>query len=64
MPDRPFRLGTTSFIYPDHLLPNVRQIGPFFDEIELLVFESQSKGVLPSRADIRELGQLSEDLGL
>ncbi len=64
LPDRPFRLGTTSFIYPDHILPNVRKIGPFFDEIELLVFESQPKGVLPSRADIRELGQLSEDLGL
>jgi sugar phosphate isomerase/epimerase len=62
-PDRPFRLATTSFIYPDHILPNVRKIGPFFDEIELLVFESQP-GVLPSRADVRELDQLAQDLGL
>lgn len=64
LPDRPFRLGTTSFIYPDHIIPNVRKIGAFFDEIELLVFESQPKGVLPSRADIRELGQLSGELDL
>jgi sugar phosphate isomerase/epimerase len=63
LPDRPFRLATTSFIYPDHILPNVRKIGPFFDEIELLVFESQP-GVLPSRAEVRELGQLAQDLGL
>ena len=63
LPDRPFRLATTSFIYPDHILPNVRKIGPFFDEIELLVFESQP-GVLPSRADVSELGQLAQDIGL
>ena len=64
LPNRPFRLGTTSFIYPDHIIPNVRKIGAFFDEIELLVFESMPKGVLPSPADIRELAQLSKELDL
>jgi adenosylcobalamin phosphodiesterase len=64
LPDRPFRLGTTSFIYPDHIIPNVRKIGAFFDEIELLVFESMPKGVLPSRKDIRVLEQLSGELDL
>ena len=64
LPDRPFRLGTTSFIYPDHIIPNVRKIGAFFDEIELLVFESMPHGVLPSRADVRELARLSEQLDL
>jgi len=62
--DRPFRLGTTSFIYPDHIIPNVRKIGGFFDEIELLVFESMPKGVLPTREDIRVLAQLSGELDL
>lgn len=61
--DRPFRLGTTSFIYPDHIIPNVRKLGPFFDEVELLVFES-SPGGLPSRKDIRVLEQLSEELSV
>ncbi len=64
LPNRPFRLGTTSFIYPDHIIPNVRKIGAFFDEIELLVFESSPKGVLPSKEDIRVLEQLSEELDL
>jgi sugar phosphate isomerase/epimerase len=64
LPDRPFRLGTTSFIYPDHIIPNVRKIGPFFDEIELLVFESMPDGVLPSREEIRELAQLSGEMDL
>ena len=30
---RPFRLGTTSFIYPGKILPNVKCLGPIFDEI-------------------------------
>lgn len=59
-----FRLGTTSFIYPDHILPNVQKIGRFFDEIELLIFESQPHGVLPSVKQIAELAVLSNDLGV
>ncbi|HCY85389.1 MAG TPA: sugar phosphate isomerase [Desulfobacteraceae bacterium] len=61
---RPFRLGTTSFIYPDHIIPNVRKIGPYFDEIELLVFESIPKEVIPSAEDVQVLKALGEDLQL
>jgi len=64
MMKRPFRLGTTSFIYPDHIIPNVKKIGAFFDEIELLVFESKPEGVIPSRDDVKELAALSRDLDL
>lgn len=64
MIQRPFRLGTTSFIYPDHIIPNVKKIGAFFDEIELLVFESKPGGVMPSRQDVRELTALARDLDL
>ncbi|MFO7749201.1 MAG: cobamide remodeling phosphodiesterase CbiR [Desulfobacteraceae bacterium] len=58
----PFRLGTTSFIYPDRIVPNVRKIGQAFDEIELLVFESRPETVLPSKEEIRALGRLSQEL--
>jgi len=61
---RQFRLGTTSFIYPDNIIPNVRKIGKFFDEIELLVFESLPEAVLPSNEDVRELEVLGRDLDL
>jgi sugar phosphate isomerase/epimerase len=60
----PFRIGTTSYIYPDGYVPNIRMLAPFFDEIELLIFESDySKW--PSISDIRELLQISmsENLG-
>jgi len=62
--DKPFKLGTTSFIFPDHIVPNVKKLGPFFDEIELLVFESMPEDVLPSKEDVTTLLSLSQDLDL
>jgi len=59
---RVFRLGTTSFIYPDHILPNVRKTGALFEEIEILVFESIPETVLPQKTEIAELAALSRDL--
>lgn len=61
LPDKPFKLGTTSFIFPDHIIPNVKKLGPFFDEIELLVFESRPVEVLPSQTDVKELLNLSQE---
>jgi len=60
----PFKICTTSFIYPDHYIPNVRMLGPYLDEIELLLFESQGTDVLPSRKVISELGRLAEEFEL
>lgn len=57
----PFRLATTSFIYPDHLAPNVRMLGPFVDEVELLFFESSPPDSLPRPAEIRELVKLAAE---
>ncbi len=57
----PFRLATTSFIYPDDYVPNVRRLGPYVDEIELLFFESAQ---VPSRRMIRELAALSGEHGV
>ncbi|NOX33587.1 MAG: sugar phosphate isomerase/epimerase [Deltaproteobacteria bacterium] len=64
MPARPFKLGTTSFIFPDHIVPNVIKLGEFFDEIEILAFESQPAEVLPSKEDVKKLLYLSRELGL
>jgi adenosylcobalamin phosphodiesterase len=60
----PFKLGTTSFIYPDHYVPNVKMLGPYFDEIELLLFESLAPDVLPGAAVIAELFHLAENYDL
>ena len=56
----PFKIGTTSFIYPDGYIPNVETLGPYLEEIELLFFESTPENHLPTRADISELGRLAE----
>lgn len=57
----PFRLATTSFIYPDDYIPNAKRLGPFVDELELLFFE---RAQMPSRRTIRELASLSQELDL
>ncbi len=56
----PFKLGTTSFIYPDYYIPNVKMLAPYMDEIELLLFES-AKECLPSKHEIKTLALLTEE---
>ncbi len=60
----PFKIATTSFIYPDHYIPNVKMLGPYVDEIELLLFESQGNDALPSRTVIAELCRLAAEFDL
>ncbi|MDJ0985485.1 MAG: cobamide remodeling phosphodiesterase CbiR [Desulfobacterales bacterium] len=54
----PFRLGTTSYIYPADYIPNIKMLGPYLDEIELLLFESLPPQSLPTKAVIDELCQI------
>ena len=60
----PFKLCAPSFIYPDHYVPNVKLLGPFVDEIELLLFESAPADALLSGQEITALSQLSQELDL
>ncbi|MBW1961650.1 MAG: TIM barrel protein [Deltaproteobacteria bacterium] len=57
----PFKISVPSYIYPDHMITNVRHIGPFVDEIELLLFESHPDS-LPGADDIKELVSVSHDM--
>jgi len=59
----PFRIGTTSFIYPAGYTENVARLGPFVDEIELLMFESGA-GSQPTEELVRDLALLGEDHAL
>ena len=59
-----FRIATTSYIYPDNILPNVRMLAPYLDEIELVLFESGQENNLPSTDDIRQLASISQEQGL
>jgi sugar phosphate isomerase/epimerase len=56
----PFRLSVPSFIYPADYITNVQRLGPFVDEIELLLFESAMES-LPSAEEIDALARLAID---
>jgi sugar phosphate isomerase/epimerase len=60
----PFRLATTSYIYPDKIVPNVARLAPSFDEIELVFFESESQDNLLHEEEIKALIDLSSRHGL
>ncbi|MGD9417193.1 MAG: cobamide remodeling phosphodiesterase CbiR [Desulfobacterales bacterium] len=60
----PFNIGTTSFIYPDDYVPNVKMLGPYLENIELLLFESYHTDALPSKNVITELAYLAADFNL
>ncbi|MBM3497087.1 MAG: sugar phosphate isomerase/epimerase [Armatimonadetes bacterium] len=61
---RPFRLGTTSYILPDEIIPNVEFLGPRVDDIELVLFESDELSNLPDPRTVGRLRELAATHGL
>ena len=62
MKNYPFRLGTTSYIIPDDILPNARYLADKVRDIELILFEvDDGPNNLPSPEVIDELSQLAND---
>ena len=59
----PFKIATTSFIYPDHYAKNIDMLGPYLDEIELIFFESTPSS-LPSKETIGILLSLANEYAL
>ena len=54
-----FRIGTTSYIYPDEILPNVYKLKDKVDDIELVLFETGNAGNIPTQKDLKELKRIS-----
>jgi sugar phosphate isomerase/epimerase len=56
----PFRLGTTSYIIPDDILPNARYLAGKVRDIELILFEvDEGPNKLPSPEVIEELSKIA-----
>ncbi len=55
------RVGTTSYIQPADILPNVRYLAPLVDDIELVLFESDEASNLPDERTIAELASLARE---
>jgi sugar phosphate isomerase/epimerase len=56
-----YRLGSTSYVWPDDILPNVRQLGPWVDDVELVLFEADDFSNLPDADVVTQLNALAED---
>lgn len=58
------QIGTTSYIYPDDIIPNVRKLTGLVDDIELVLFEGKDYSNLPSKSDVKILRKISEETGI
>jgi sugar phosphate isomerase/epimerase len=60
----PFRLGTTSYIYPAAIIPNVRSLKNRVEDIEIVLFEADDVSNYPSPDEIGELAAIGRESGL
>jgi len=58
------KIGTTSYIYPDDIIPNVRKLVNLVDDVELVLFEGKEYSNLPCEEDVSTLRRISEETGL
>ena len=59
-----WRLGTTSYIIPDHILPNLHYLQDKVDDVELILFESGEQSSIPDASQVRLMQSLAKDSGL
>jgi sugar phosphate isomerase/epimerase len=57
----PFRLGTTSYIIPDDVLPNIEFLADKVDDIELVLFESDEISNIPDKSTISRMKDISRE---
>jgi len=59
-----FRTGTTSYIVPADIISNVTALAGYFDDIEIVLFESHETSDLPGDGSIRTLETIANDNAL
>lgn len=60
----PFRIGTTSYIFPDDLIPNVEALADTVDDIELLFFEPVNRSLPVDEQTVERLKEISKKTGI
>ncbi len=60
----PFRLGTSSYIIPDDILPNVRFLADKVRDVELVLFDIDEYCNIPDAAQCAELRAIADASGL
>ncbi|MDI6606720.1 MAG: cobamide remodeling phosphodiesterase CbiR [Candidatus Omnitrophota bacterium] len=59
-----FKIGATSYVYPDDILPNVQKLKDKVNDIELVLFEADNAGNIPTQKDLKELRRINNKRGL
>ncbi len=59
-----FRLGSTSYIYPADILPNVQRLAGIVEDVELVLFEVADASNLPDAHTISELRRIARVYGM
>jgi len=57
----PFRLGCTSYVLPDEILPNVRFMANKVDDIELVLFESDTASNMPGKEAFLSMQEIANE---
>ncbi|MBN1577923.1 MAG: TIM barrel protein [Chitinispirillaceae bacterium] len=57
----PFRIGCTSYVLPDEILPNISFMADKVDDIELVLFESQEWSNLPDKTTFSSMQQIADE---
>lgn len=60
----PFKLGCTSYIYPADIIPNVKQMANYVDDIELLFYEWSEKSPSLTPDSCRTLNEIAQEQGI
>lgn len=55
----PYRLGSTSYVWPAGLVANVRRLGSLVDDVELVLFDLEDQSNLPDEETVAELQVLA-----
>lgn len=63
-PRPPYRLGTTSYTYPEDLLTNVRRLAGQVDDVELVLFDTRQASNIPSAGEVEELAAIARPAGM
>ncbi|MCS7287032.1 MAG: cobamide remodeling phosphodiesterase CbiR [Anaerolineae bacterium] len=59
-----FRLGSTSYVYPADILPNVQRLAGLVDDIELVFFEVEDTSNLPDADTVAKLRKIARKHGV
>lgn len=58
------KIGTTSYIYPDNIIPNAEKLCGLVEDLQLILFEGEDYSNLPTVNDIKVLSEITKKSGL